>query len=88
MLGNLRQGQLTMSEVHKFKNVPVKEDDSFQWNIPQLYQETLEGLRESALSMNPSTASVAIRGLRITCSSRRMVPSSRPLTIIAIPHRS
>src|SRR6267378_3878163 len=45
MMGTLQQGHLTMSEVRKFQNVPVKEDDSFQWNIPQLYQETLDGLR-------------------------------------------
>ena len=45
MLGSLHQGQLTMSEVRKFQNVPIQEDESFQWNIPQLYQETLDGLR-------------------------------------------
>jgi rhamnulokinase len=53
MLGSLHQGQLTMSEVRKFQNVPVKEDDSFQWNIPQLYQETVDGLREIGAFQEP-----------------------------------
>ena len=45
MLGTLNQGALTMSEVRRFQNVPIKEKDSLQWNIPQLYEETLAGLR-------------------------------------------
>jgi rhamnulokinase len=45
MLGTLNQGSLTISEVRRFQNLPIKEDDSLQWNIPQLYQETLDGLR-------------------------------------------
>jgi rhamnulokinase len=45
MLGTLNQGSLTISEVRRFQNLPIKEQDSLQWNIPQLYQETLDGLR-------------------------------------------
>ena len=45
MLGTLNQGALTMSEVRRFQNVPIKEKDSLQWNIPQLYEEILAGLR-------------------------------------------
>jgi rhamnulokinase len=45
MLGTLNQGSLTLSEVRRFQNLPIKEKDSLQWNIPQLYQETLDGLR-------------------------------------------
>ena len=45
MLGTLNQGTLTISEVRRFQNLPIKDKDSLQWNIPQLYQETLDGLR-------------------------------------------
>ncbi|MBI3849177.1 MAG: rhamnulokinase [Verrucomicrobia bacterium] len=45
MLGSLHQGKLTMSEARRFQNLTVKENGSLQWNIPQLYQETLAGLR-------------------------------------------
>ena len=45
MLGTLNQSALTISEVRRYQNLPIKEKDSLQWNIPQLYQETLDGLR-------------------------------------------
>src|SRR5450759_2302208 len=44
MLGTLNQGSLTISEVRRFQNVPINENDSLQWNIRQLYQETLDSL--------------------------------------------
>jgi rhamnulokinase len=44
MLGTLHQGELTMSEVRRFPNVPVQEKGSLQWDIPQLYHEILAGL--------------------------------------------
>jgi rhamnulokinase len=46
MMGTLDKGRLTMSEIRRFANEPIQEKDSLQWNIPQLYQETLIGLRE------------------------------------------
>ncbi len=45
VLGSLSQGALTLSEVRRFENVPIRDKDSLQWNIPQLYEETLTGLR-------------------------------------------
>jgi rhamnulokinase len=48
VLGSLNQGALTISEVRRFQNVPIKEKDSLQWDIPHLYQETLAGLRAIA----------------------------------------
>ena len=38
MLGTLNQGALTISEVRRFQNLPIKEKDSLQWDIPHLYQ--------------------------------------------------
>ena len=46
MLGTLHKGELTISEIRRFQNLPVKEKGSLHWNIPQLYQEILDGLRE------------------------------------------
>ena len=45
VLGTLNQGALTLSEVRRFQNLPVTDKDSLQWDIPRLYQETLDGLR-------------------------------------------
>jgi rhamnulokinase len=45
VLGALNQGALTLSEVRRFENAPIKDKDSLQWNIPRLYEETLAGLR-------------------------------------------
>ena len=45
MLGTLHKERLTLSEIHRFKNVPAREKDAVLWDIAQLYQETLAGLR-------------------------------------------
>src|SRR6266481_5145137 len=44
-LGTLHKDNLVMSEVWSFPNIPVREKDSLCWNIPQLYQDILDGLR-------------------------------------------
>ncbi len=53
MLGTLCQGELALSEIRRFQNLPIQEEDSLQWNIPQLYQETLDGLRGIAAYEEP-----------------------------------
>ena len=45
MLGSLHKNTLTLSEIRRFQNQPIQEKDSLRWNIPQLYHETLAGLR-------------------------------------------
>ena len=45
VLGTLSEETLSLSEVRRFQNLPIRDKDSLQWNIPQLYQETLAGLR-------------------------------------------
>jgi len=45
MLGTLFNGKLALSEIRRFHNSPLREKKSIQWDIPQLYQETLDGLR-------------------------------------------
>ena len=43
--GTLHKGELTISPLHSFANVPVKGKDALEWNIPQIYQELVETLR-------------------------------------------
>jgi len=43
-LGTLHKGQLTVSEVHRFHNVPIREKKDVLWDIAQVYQDTLSGL--------------------------------------------
>jgi len=45
VFGTLRKDELSLGEAHHFPNEPVEQDGSLQWNIPQLYHETLEGLK-------------------------------------------
>ena len=46
MLGTLHHEKLTLSEVHRFSNLPVREKDAVLWDAAQIYQEVLVGLRE------------------------------------------
>ena len=53
MAGTLNNGKLTMSELHRFPNNPIQDKDSLSWDIPQLFQETLVGLRKVAQREDP-----------------------------------
>jgi rhamnulokinase len=53
MLGTLQKEKLTLSEVRRFPNQPVKEKDSIHWDIPHLYRELLAGLRELSVYEEP-----------------------------------
>jgi rhamnulokinase len=53
MLGTLHKDKLTISEVRSFPNPPVQEKDSLQWNVPQIYQELLNALREISVYEEP-----------------------------------
>ena len=44
-LGTLHKDNLVMSEVRSFPNTAVREKEGLCWNIAQLYQEILDGLR-------------------------------------------
>jgi rhamnulokinase len=45
VFGTLRNDEIFLGEAHHFPNAPIEENGSLQWNIPQLYQDTLEGLK-------------------------------------------
>jgi rhamnulokinase len=48
ILGSLADSKLSLRELHRFPNVPLREDDSLRWNIPNLILEIKEGLRKAA----------------------------------------
>jgi rhamnulokinase len=53
MLSTLHKDKLIVSEVRSFPNAPVQEKGTLQWNIPELYQELLTGLREISAYEEP-----------------------------------
>jgi rhamnulokinase len=46
--GTIENGRLSLHELHRFPNVPVREQGSLRWNIPNLILELKEGLRKAA----------------------------------------
>jgi rhamnulokinase len=46
ILGELNQGKLQLTEVHRFPNVPLQQEQSLCWNIPRLYEELVHGLHK------------------------------------------
>jgi len=53
IVGTLDKGKLLLSELHRFPNQPIKDKGSLYWDIPQLFQETLSGLRKVAQREDP-----------------------------------
>ncbi len=53
LLGTLHDGKLQVSEIRRFSHVPIVENNSVQWNIPQIYQELLDALRTIASYEEP-----------------------------------
>jgi rhamnulokinase len=49
MVGELVKGKLSLMEVHRFANAAVQERTSLYWDVPQLYQELLAGLRKAGV---------------------------------------
>lgn len=52
-LGTLQRDKLTLSEVQRFANAPSREKGEVHWDIAQLYQDTLAGLRAVGLYDEP-----------------------------------
>jgi rhamnulokinase len=52
-LGSLHKGKMALCEMRKFQNLPIQEKNSLHWNIPQLYHEMIEGLRDIGAHEEP-----------------------------------
>ena len=59
MLGHLGPDELSVEEVNRFPNDPVRIPDGLHWSILELYRNVLVGLRK-AISAQPNLAGVGI----------------------------
>ena len=59
MLGHLGADQLSLEEVRRFPNEPVRTADGLHWSILELYRNVLLGLRK-AVSAHPELAGIGI----------------------------
>ena len=54
ILGTLESRKLTLEEIHRFRNDPIRTNDgSLHWNIPELLTELKDGLRKAAACRVP-----------------------------------
>lgn len=59
MIGTLKNGTLTLREVHRFTNGPTKCGDSIFWDFPRLTGELKTGLKK-ALEIEPELAGIGL----------------------------
>jgi len=59
MLGHVGSDQLSLEEVQRFPNEPVRTTDGLHWSILELYRNVLIGLRK-AVSAQPELAGIGI----------------------------
>jgi rhamnulokinase len=53
MLGTLDGGKISLEELHRFPNVPVKINGDLHWKMDALFAELNTGLRKAAASQRP-----------------------------------
>ena len=53
ILGTLDGGKITLEELHRFANVPIKTDGALHWNIDGLFNELKVGLKKAAARRLP-----------------------------------
>ncbi len=50
MLAQLKDGAITMEEIHRFANEPVQVNGTLYWDVLRLFWEMKEGIRKAALA--------------------------------------
>jgi sugar (pentulose or hexulose) kinase len=60
MLARVGPGQLSLAEVHRFPNVPVRVDGTLHWDILRLYGDVVDGLRAAASAAGHGLAGLGI----------------------------
>ena len=50
LLGKFDGGRLSLEEVHRFPNGPVKMLDTLHWDIPRLFAEMKDSIRRAVAS--------------------------------------
>src|SRR5204862_456926 len=56
MLGTLDGGKISLEELHRFPNGPVKQDGALHWNLEGLLLELKTGLKQAAARKLPITS--------------------------------
>lgn len=78
MLGTLDSGKISLEELHRFPNGPVKRDDALHWNIKALFDELKVGLKKAAARNLPiasiSTDSWGVDYILYDGSGQMMLP--------------
>ncbi len=59
IVGDLAEGRLTLTEVHRFANGPLRVGEAFHWDYPALVRELKTGLGK-ALKFAPELSGIAI----------------------------
>ena len=71
MLGSLKDGRLSLEELHRFPNVPIEDTVGRHWNVEALFTELQTGLALAGQRGLPSPALAWMRGgLIIFCSMK------------------
>ncbi|MDE2715906.1 MAG: rhamnulokinase [Chloroflexota bacterium] len=52
--------RLTLREVHRFSNVPVRRGESFHWDLPALFDEVKRGIASAANAFGKDLVSVGV----------------------------
>lgn len=60
MAGELHEGQLQLTEVHRFPTLGVRLESGFHWDILGLYRSVLDGLRKSAERFGDRVAAIGV----------------------------
>ena len=66
MLGSLADGRLTLEEIHRFANTPIRNGSAWHWNVPALWAGIREGLCQVA-RRNLLVASVSVDSWGLDC---------------------
>ncbi|MYD51901.1 MAG: rhamnulokinase [Dehalococcoidia bacterium] len=58
--GTFDGDRLTLREVHRFRNVPVRQGESFHWDLPALFDEVKRGIASAANAFGKDLVSVGV----------------------------
>ena len=60
IVGSLQDGQLSLTETHRFANGPVRLPDGLHWDVLRLWSEIKAGIGISSVTFNNSLASIGL----------------------------
>lgn len=60
IIGQLRDGQLTLTESHRFPNGPVRLNDGLHWDVLHLWSDIKQGIGKSSSAVGKSLESIGL----------------------------